>query len=278
MQLLKLPQAMPQTRLPQHIWDLLNWNEEALVTDAVTQPTANHPLPTGPYHVIDPDDVWLGANVNLSPGCVLDASKGPILVGDGVSIGANSVITGPCYIGSFSVIFPLTHIRPGTSIGQGCRIGGEVGNSIIMSYTNKQHYGYLGDSYVGEWVNLGAGTTTSNLKNTFGEVSIPMGGEEVKTGRRLLGSMIGDHTKTAIGTRLNTGTYAGYCSMIGCSHIAPRYIKSLQWLTDEGTEPYRPEKAAEVIKMVLSRRHRPWCELEQGIFDYATTTAKTIEI
>src|SRR4029079_16305029 len=113
------------------------------------------------------------------PGCVLDASKGPILVGAGATLGANCVIQGPCAIGAHSSVMPVALIRPGTTIGPGCKVGGEVSNTILQANSNKSHEGFLGDSYLGEWVNLGAGTTTSNLKNTYGEVSMKIGSREI---------------------------------------------------------------------------------------------------
>ncbi len=275
--LLALPRCMQQTRLPRHIWDLIGWNEEAIVTDSIHLTGYVHPSSDGPYHLIDPSNIWISNDVKFAPGCVLDASRGPIVLGAGASIGANSVLIGPCSIGAYSTILPLAFIRSGTSIGPVCRIGGEIGNSLVLGYANKQHDGYVGDSYIGEWVNLGAGTTTSNLKNTYGEIAIPMGGTETPTGRRLLGSILGDHTRTGIGTRLNTGTYAGYCTMIAASAIAPRYVPSFSWLTDDGLKPYRPEKAAEVMRLALARRNRDWSDAEQNILDYAHVTAPTIE-
>src|SRR5437763_4018609 len=111
---------------------------------------------------------------------------------------------------------PLACIRPGTSIGQLSKVGGEVSMSIILGNSNKAHHGYLGDSYLGKWVNLGAGTTTSNLKNTYGEITVKRGGKEFPTGRRTLGALVGDHTKTSILTRLVTGSYIGfYTSLAG---------------------------------------------------------------
>src|SRR3954462_4173874 len=140
----------------------------------------------------------------------------------GCAIGANSVLKGPCYVGPHSQVKPLTVVHAGTSIGPMCKVAGEINNSIITAYTNKSHEGYLGDSYLGEWVNLGAGTTTSNLKNTYGPVRLRMGKTtEVETGRRHLGSLIGDHAKTAIGTRLMTGSYVGYCTMLASSTLPP---------------------------------------------------------
>lgn len=278
MKLLDLPLDMPQSRLPQYIWDLTQWNEEAIVADAIDLRGQAIDHPAGAYHLVNEDDVHLASKVTLEPGVVLDASKGPVVVDAGSVIGANSVIQGPCHIGQYTTISPLTHIRGGTSIGPGCKIGGEVASSIIMGNTNKAHYGYLGDSYLGEWVNLGAGTTTSNLKNTYGRINMRIGPKEIPTDRRFLGSMIGDHTKTAIGTRLMSGSYIGYCCLIAGSAMPPRHMPSFTFWTDRGAEQYRLEKAQEVMKQVYGRRGRQWTEQDQAMLEYVAATSTEVEL
>jgi UDP-N-acetylglucosamine diphosphorylase/glucosamine-1-phosphate N-acetyltransferase len=276
LRLLDMPHHMPQSRMANHAWDLLNWNEESIVQDFVTMPHDGD-LPAGPYHVVEPANIVLGKGVSLAPGVVLDAGKGPVILGDGATVGANSVIQGPCYVGPHSVIGPLANIRPGTSIGPMCKVGGEVSNSIFLARSNKAHYGFVGDSYLGEWVNLGAGTTTSNLKNTYDEVSLPLLGEETPSGRRFLGSVIGDHSKLAINTRLMTGSYLGYSTMIAASRITPRYVPSYTFLTDGSTEPYRMDKAVEVMKAVQARRGVPFDDLDRALATYVADVAKTLE-
>jgi bifunctional N-acetylglucosamine-1-phosphate-uridyltransferase/glucosamine-1-phosphate-acetyltransferase GlmU-like protein len=156
-------------------------------------------------------------------------------------------------------------------------VGGEVSNSIVLGYSNKAHDGYLGDSYVGKWVNLGAGTTTSNLKNTYGEITMDMGKEKVPTGRRRLGALIGDHTKTAVLTRLMTGTYVGFCAMLADSGSTPRFVPSYTFSTERGTEPYRLDKAIEVTQRVFARRDRGWTETDERIMRYVAEAAPAVE-
>jgi UDP-N-acetylglucosamine diphosphorylase/glucosamine-1-phosphate N-acetyltransferase len=275
--LLDQPQTVPQSRLPQYIWDLISWNEEAIVTDFVAIQKPSESLPTGPYHVIDQKGIWLGPSVSLGPGCVLDASKGPIVLADSVAIGANAVIQGPCCIGAHSQISPLTTIRPGVSIGSRCKIGGEVSNSIVLNFTNKPHDGFLGDSYLGEWVNLGAGTTTSNLKNTYSHLRMSLGEGPIETGKRFLGSMIGDHSKLAIHTRLMAGTYIGYNCMIATTAVTPSFVPSFTFLTDTGAEPYRMDKANQVMAEVFNRRQRPWTSTDEAMNQFAFQIASEIE-
>lgn len=267
--LLDLPQGMPQTRLVEYLWDLVEWNEESLIEDFATLKQPSAPKPVGPYHIVDDDNVWLGENVHLKAGVVLDGSKGPVMIDREASIGENSVIQGPCYIAAYATIAPLTLIRPGTTIGLMCKVAGEISNSVMFGYSNKAHYGFLGDSYVGKWVNLGAGTTTSNLKNTYGPIRARGGEGVIDTGRRFLGAMIGDQAKTAIGTRLMAGTYLGFASMVATSGIPPKFIPSLKFVTDKGMADYEIAKVMAMMQAVFARRDRVWDDkLDAAVVNY----------
>jgi UDP-N-acetylglucosamine diphosphorylase/glucosamine-1-phosphate N-acetyltransferase len=227
---------------------------------------------------VNEQDVWLGEGVRLGPGCVLDASRGPVVLADHVNVGANCVLEGPCSVGHHTTLTPLALIRPGTSIGPVCKVGGEVSNSILLGWSSKVHEGFLGDSYLGKWVNLGAGTTTSNLKNTYGEITVRHGGgREVPTGRRFLGSLVGDHSKLGIGTRLMAGTYLGFCTSVAGSPIAPRFVPSYTFWTDRGAEPYRVDKALEVTKVVYARRDRQFAEADERLMRYVADVAPRVE-
>lgn len=276
--LLELPRTMPQARLVDSLWDLIHWNDESLIEDFAHL----HERPTtraapGPYHLIQPDNIWLAPDVKLSPGCVLDASKGPIIIGTRTTIGANAVINGPSSIGSHSKIRPLAFVREGTTICDGCTIGGEISQSIVLSHSNKGHEGFVGHSYIGKWVNLGAGTTTSNLKNTYGEIRVRIDDREVATGRQFLGSVIGDHSKTAILTRLSAGTYVGFSSMVALPGFAPRLVPSYTFLTDKGATRYEMAKAIEVAKRVFARRDRQFNETDEQLMRYVAQTAENLE-
>lgn len=276
--LLDLPHAEPQTRLVTALWDLIRWNKESLAMDARELRGLSNVESAGPYHLLNPKEIWEGEGVKIEPGCVLDAREGPIVLGDNVVLGANVVVQGPAFIGSYSQIRPVSLIRPGMTIGAMCKIGGEVSNSIILGWSNKSHDGYLGDSYLGKWVNLGALTTTSNLKNTYGEIAMRMNAnsdEPIRTGLRNLGSLIGDHTKTAILTRLMSGSYIGCCSMIGCSNIPDKFVKSFSFLTDKGEQPYDVDKAISVAQHAYARRGVQWKPIdEQMMRDLAKAAAE----
>lgn len=276
LKLLELPRMMDQSRMVETLWDLIHWNEESLIEDATKLPTPR-PLPAGPYHVVNGEEVWLGMGVRLEPGCVLDASDGPVVLGDHATVGANAVLHGPCYVGPYATVKPLSLIRSGTTLDEMCRVGGEVAQSIVLAYSNKSHEGYMGHSYVGKWVNLGAGTTTSNLKNTYGEISVQLGSRKVSTGRRFLGSLIGDHTKTGILTKLTTGTYIGFASTLAGSGIAPKFVPSYTYWSDKGTEPWQVEKAIEVAQRAFLRRDRTWGPTDEALMRYAHQTAPAVE-
>ncbi len=278
MSLFELPRTAPQARFADRLWDLIAWNEEALIADFVRWHGTSVLPAEGPWHVVNRDDVVLVQGAKLAPGCVLDASKGPIVIETGASIGANAVLEGPCYIGAYTQVSPLTNIRPGTTIGRICKIGGEISNSIVASFSNMPHHGFVGHSYVGSWVNLGAGTTTSNLKNTYGEVVAQIGRQQFRTGSRWLGSMIGDHTKIAIGTRLNTGSYVGYCCQLSGSQLTPKFLPSFSFWTDQGTQPYNLDKAMTVAQRMMDRRDKQWADWDERMMRYVHQTAPAMEL
>ncbi|HEY8750672.1 MAG TPA: putative sugar nucleotidyl transferase [Tepidisphaeraceae bacterium] len=278
LELLNLPHTTPRARMVDSLWDLIHWNEESIVEDyADLYAQASAARPAGPYHMIQEDDVWLGPDVKLGPGCVLDASKGPIIISRGASIGPNAVIIGPCCIGAHAKIRPLTQIREGTSIGTMCTVGGEVSHSIMLGYSNKAHEGFLGHSYLGKWVNLGSGTTTSNLKNTYGEIRARIGKREFPSGRQFLGSVIGDHSKTAILSRLSAGAYLGFYSMLDGIGTSTRYIPSFTFQTGDGPEPYQMDKAIEVTKRVFVRRDREFNDTDEQVMRYVAQIAPQVE-
>jgi UDP-N-acetylglucosamine diphosphorylase/glucosamine-1-phosphate N-acetyltransferase len=271
-----LTRAEPQSPIVESLSDLISSNEESLIEDFTQLHGDPRPLPKAPVHYVG-EDIWVGEGAKLEPGVVLDASKGPVVLADHVVVGANSVLYGPCYLAPHAKVRPLTIVRGGTTIGRLCKVGGEVENSILMGHSNKGHDGYLGHSYLGKWVNLGASTVTSNLKTTYGQVTIHRGSAEIPTGRQFFGSVVGDHVKTAVGTRLMTGTYVGFCSMVGCSAIAPRFVPSFTFLTDHGAEPYRPDKAEKVMRAAYARRDIAWTVADDHMLQSVLRTAPQIE-
>ena len=212
-----------------------------------------------------PPGVHVDASADVRHGAVLDATDGPIHVGAGATIHGTAHLQGPCAIGRDCVILPQASIRAGSSVGPTCKVGGEVEESILIGYSNKQHHGYLGHSVVGSWVNLGAGTTTSDLKSTYGTVSttVPGGdGELTDTGRQFLGAVIGDHAKTAIDTGINAGTAIGVATAI-FNRSCPAATGSFRWITETGATSYDIERAISVARRVMQRRGKHLSAVEE---------------
>jgi UDP-N-acetylglucosamine diphosphorylase/glucosamine-1-phosphate N-acetyltransferase len=228
-------------------------------------------------HLLNESAIHIGAGSRIKPAAVLDAEAGPIFVGENATVSPNVTITGPAYIGDGCTIQPGASIRGGTSIGPVCKVGGEVEGTIIHAYSNKQHDGFVGHSYVGEWVNLGADTVNSDLKNTYGSVRVTLNGLEIDTGLKFVGAFIGDHAKTGIGTRLPTGCIVGYAANIFTSRYAPKSSPSFAWLTDEGLQFNDPQKALAVARKVVARRNRKLSQLEEALFLSIAETARQFE-
>jgi UDP-N-acetylglucosamine diphosphorylase/glucosamine-1-phosphate N-acetyltransferase len=169
-----------------------------------------------------------------------------------------SVLVGPCAVLDGSSVAERSLIKASTVIGPHCRAGGEIGGTIFQGYSNKSHDGHLGDSFVGEWVNIGAGTDNSNLLNTYGEVIVRLeqDGGLVRTGRQFWGSILSDHVKLAIGTRLMTGTTVGTGAMIASSKSPSTLVSRFAWVTDatDGAKHFRIEKFLETARAMMSRR------------------------
>ena len=200
----------------------------------------------------------LHPTVEIGPGVVIDTRGGMVVIDEDVVLDPGVVLVGPCSIGSHTRIAPHTHVKANTVIGPHCRLGGEIGACVFQGFANKSHHGHLGDSWVGEWVNLGAGTVNSNLLNTYGEVSLRLepNGPRIRSGRNFLGAIIGDHVKTAIGTRIMTGSVLGTGAMVACSTPPPGCTPRFAWLTDadEGPRQYQIRKFLTVARAVMARR------------------------
>ena len=179
-----------------------------------------------------------------------------------------SVIIGPFGLGEGAMVPYQSRMRSNTSIGPYCKAGGEIGNSIMFANSGKGHDGYLGDSVVGEWCNLGASTNTSNLKNDYSNVKLHsyVTGGLVDTGRKFCGLMMGDFTKAGIGTLFNTGTVVGVNVNVYGGGIQPKYIPSFSWGgAVDGFVPYRIDKAIQVAREAFSRRDKAFDSIEEGI-------------
>ncbi len=200
--------------------------------------------------------VLVGQGAQIGPHVVFDTAGGAVAIDSGARIEPMTTLQGPCYIGPDSVVIRHGDIRANTVVGPVCKVGGEVSGTVIQGFSNKAHLGFVGDSYLGEWVNLGAGTTTSNLKNTYGEVAMQTdpAGDPEPTGMPFLGAILGDHVKTAIGTRLNTGACVHSGAMVAVSNFPPKCIGRFAFLTDAGEQKYDLGRFVEVADRMMHRR------------------------
>ncbi|MCP4364321.1 MAG: hypothetical protein GY800_03360 [Planctomycetes bacterium] len=280
-----LPTSLPSIKVhdveasfADYPWDIIRNNRAELEKDcgAFSRPKKKQGQVMEGVHILNPQGVFLGKNATVKPGCVLDAGPGPIYIGEKVEIMPNSVITGPVYVGDGSTVMPGARLRDGSNIGPGCKVGGEISNSILHSYSNKQHDGFMGDSYLGSWVNIGAGTVTSNLKNTYGTVKVKLskGKKLVDTGMVFLGAVICDHTKIGINSSLDAGTHiACHCNVSGRSPI-PKYLPPFTWLADQRQQVYNMRKAFIVASTAMARRGKAMSAAEEELYRrlFARTT------
>ncbi|AWV97968.1 putative sugar nucleotidyl transferase [Arcticibacterium luteifluviistationis] len=212
---------------------------------------------TDPYtKVYSANNIFIEKGANFKA-CVLNAEEGPIYIGKDAVIQEGAVVIGPAAICEKSMVAFGARIRPNTTLGPACRVGGEVGNSIFYAFSNKAHDGFLGNSYIGEWCNLGANTNNSNLKNDYKEVKLYNYDQSalVDTKELFCGTFMGDYTKAGISTMFNTGTVVGVSSNVFGAGFQEKFIPSFTWGGKaEGYSPYRFEKALEVINATMSRR------------------------
>ena len=243
-------------------WDFLRWLPAQLDDDIMriargalggSGVITNFEAPPEHSVVLGEYPVCVLSGVTIEPHVVLDATAGPILIDRRASIHAFTRLVGPCYIGEGSTILG-GEIR-GSAIGPVCKVRGEVSASIFLGYGNKGHDGFVGHSCVGEWANLGAGTTTSNLKNTYGAVSLHTPAGVRETGMQFLGTLFGDHAKTGIGMRLTTGTILGAAANVYGSPMPPKLVPPFAWGDAPPYNAWDIEKFLVVTERVMGRRN-----------------------
>ena len=237
--------------------DLFIHNEQQILHDqSLLQPSTiriqNYP---GVIYT-KPEAIHIGRDVIIEPGVILIPDGGFIHIDDGAHLQAGSAIRGTCSIGRSSTIKMGSQIYTGTTVGPYCKVGGEVQNSVFLGYSNKSHGGFLGNSVVGEWVNIGADTNTSNLKNNYTHIRIDdwHTGASVDTGLQFFGSIFADHVKVAIGSKLNSGSQFGVGSSFISREFSPKRLAHFSWFTDEGIEAFEIERALQTARSMMQRR------------------------
>lgn len=257
-------------------WDIFQKNDAAIREDfeLLTEGRTSLPIPSS-VNVIGAENIFIEEGAKLEF-VTLNASTGPIYLGKNSEIMEGSVIRGPFALCEEAQVKLAAKVYGATTVGPHSRIGGEVSNSVLFGYSNKGHDGFLGNSVLGEWCNLGADTNNSNLKNNYEEVKLWSYEKEgfVRTGLQFCGLMMGDHSKCGINTMFNTGTVVGVSANIFGSGFPRNFVPSFSWGGASGFTTYLTKKAFETAKIVMSRRKVEFTEQDAAILEHVFEETK----
>ena len=260
----------------EHTWDIFAKNDAsiredfALLTEGRTSQRISKTV-----NVISPENIFVeeGAKMEF---VTLNASTGPIYIGKNAEIMEGSVIRGPFALCEEAQVKLATKVYGATTVGPHCRIGGEINNSVLFGYSNKGHDGFLGNSVLGEWCNIGADSNNSNMKNNYEVVKLWSFETEsfAKTGLQFCGLMMGDHSKCGINTMFNTGTVVGVNANIFGSGFPRNFVPSFSWGGASGFVTYQTHKAFEVAKIAMGRRHAVFTDQDKAILEHVFELSK----
>lgn len=236
----------------ENVWDPIDQLPLQLTADIRDLASKLTFSPPANATVLGSSGVYCETGAHVEPYVVLDASAGPILVGRGSTISSFTRIVGPCYIGENTTV--VGDAIRSCSIGETCKVRGEISNSIMLGHSNKGHTGFVGHSYLGRWVNLGAVTTTSNLKNTYGTVQLRTPEGLRDTGCQFLGTLFGDHVKTGIGTMLTTGSVLSAGANVYGGPVSSKFVPPFAWGDGEPYGTFDLEKFLQVAERMMARR------------------------
>lgn len=269
-----------QPTIIQKLPDIYLKNGEQIKADytLITQGRKSQAI-TDPFtRIYAPENVFVEEGASIRA-VIINAENGPVYIGKNATIQEGAVIIGPFSADEGSIVAWGSKMRANTTLGPFCRAGGEVGNSILSAYTNKAHDGFLGNSVLGEWCNLGANTNNSNLKNDYSDVKLYsyVTNQLEKSGELFCGLFMGDYTKAGISTMFNTGTVAGVCANIFGAGFQEKHIPSFRWGgSDTAYEPYRFDKAMQVINETMKRRDKQLTATDLQILRYIHDTESGI--
>ncbi|ALJ06402.1 glucose-1-phosphate thymidylyltransferase [Pseudalgibacter alginicilyticus] len=260
----------------EHTWDIFSKNAEAIQEDfnLITKGRPSQPIPTS-NNIIAPENIFIEEGAKLEF-VTLNASNGPIYIGENAEIMEGVLVRGPLALSNNALIKMGAKIYGPTTIGPNSKVGGEINNSVIFANSNKGHDGYLGNSVLGEWCNLGADTNNSNLKNNYAEVRLWDYQTErfANTGLQFCGLMMGDHSKCGINTMFNTGTVVGVSANIFGSGFPRNFVPSFSWGGSSGFTTYLTKKAFEVVEVVMSRKKIEFSNQDKAILEHVFELTK----
>jgi len=251
-------------------WDLVEHNGAAIEREFAGGGWGDRPRQFDAVQVVGPHErSWIAPTACIDPQVVADTTHGPVIVADGAIVTAFTRLEGPCYVGPHSHVLGAK-VRGGVTIGTQCRIGGEVEASIVHAHSNKYHEGFLGHSYVGEWVNLAAGTHNSDLRNDYGPIPMVLRSERFDTGHTKIGCFIGDHTKTGLGTLINAGSHLGaFCNLLPAGRFAPKYVPSFtSWWNGALREAFTLEQLLHTAEAAMKRRNHSLTAEHVALYEY----------
>lgn len=257
-------------RLAQHLWDLVEWNGEEIAADFAHLHRGDLPGRPSTLTLIGPSDgLWVHETARVDPFVVADTSNGPVVIDRDAVVASFTRLEGPCHVGPRTQVF-AANIRGGTSLGPNCRVGGEVSASVLIGHSNKAHDGYLGHSYVGEWVTLAAGTCTGDLRNDYADVRVTLDGRAIDTGRMKVGAFIGDHVKAGVGCKLDAGAAVGpFAQLIaGALPVVPGFCTADDGRLSDCPDPHPLFDAADRVTAHRGEEFTPTHRaVYRGLFD-----------
>ncbi len=255
----------------EHVWDIFTLNDKAIRYDyeLITKNRISAEIPEG-VTVTGKENLFIEQGANIYAGCIINAAAGPVYIAAGTEVLEGTLMRGPVAVCEQAVVKMGAKIYGATTIGPGCKVGGELNNVVMFANSNKAHDGYLGNAVIGEWCNLGADTNCSNLKNNYDEIKIwdEAENKSVKTGLIFCGLMMGDHSKCGINTMFNTGTVAGVSCNIFGGGFPEKYIRSFTWGGNEGVTNYNFDRAMETAGKMMARRNHQISQKEIAMYRY----------
>lgn len=269
-----LPRRPTGGSLFRYLWELVDRNSAQITADYAASKRQICSIPGPGIAIVGPrEELIVDPSAHIDPHVVVDTRGGPVVIEGAAVIHAFTRLEGPCYIGAGTHVLGAK-IRAGSTLGPNCRVGGEVEASIIQGYSNKYHDGFLGHGYVGEWVNLGAGTHNSDLRNDYGPVTVTVAGKRVETGRTKIGCYLGDHTKSGLGALLNTGTNAGvFCNLLPSGGLLPRHVPSFSTVwNSHRIEPASLANLLGTAGKVMARRGQELTQPDRDLYEHLFET------
>ncbi len=261
----------------EYIWNLVEMNPDLIKSDfSLIRQDNPQPRPEGVTFLGDPNQLYIEGDVLIDPFVCLDATGGPVIIRRGVRVNPFTRIEGPAFIDENCLLLGA-RIREGTSLGKYCRVGGEVEESIFHDYSNKYHDGFIGHACVGSWVNMGAMTTNSDLKNNYSPVKVYIPSRRVSTGSLKVGCFMGDYTRTSIGTLINTGSSIGVgCMLVHAGHLSPAHLPSFTWFMGNALrEGEGNDSLYETAAAMMARRGKRFGATHKGMLEEISRITET---